>query len=554
KNELDRFSKIELDRFSKAELDRFVHENQLDQPVSKTALLCLTKRTMFHGHLAFFGDPNREVPVNETFHVQTDDGLTKKELKQIIADDQAIQTILLGLPDNIYAAFDSCETAQEIWLRRNIGANGTTSIGFDMSKVKCYNCYRTWHFARECRQKKNQPTMLSWHSPPQVLPVLIMRPSVKIVEHPIPAENFRKDIPKSRGYRHNMNRKACFVCKSLTHLIKDYDYYEKKMVQKPIRNHAMRGNHQHYARMTQPNPQRHVVPTIVLTRSRLVPLHAARPVNTAVPQTKAHHQRPTTHGVHKPHSLLRRPINCRPSPPASNFHQKVTTAKAPRINAVQGVKGNWGNPQHTLKDKRVIESGCSRHMTRNISYLSDFEEINGGYVAFGGNSKGVKITDTECIVLSSDFKLPDENHVLLRVPRENNMYNVDLKNIVPSEDLFCLFAKETLDDDELFDFESDESLHISPTYDRYQSRDGYHDVPPPYTGTFMPPKPNLVFHTAPNVNETVHAAFNVKLSLTKPDIELSHTHRPSAPIFEDWVSDLEVDSEAEIPQNAPTFV
>nr|GEU65622.1 integrase, catalytic region, zinc finger, CCHC-type, peptidase aspartic, catalytic [Tanacetum cinerariifolium]GEV08655.1 integrase, catalytic region, zinc finger, CCHC-type, peptidase aspartic, catalytic [Tanacetum cinerariifolium] len=63
------------------------------------------------------GDTNREVPVNETFHVQTDDELTEKELKQIEADDQAIQTILLGLPEDIYAAIDSCETAQEIWLR-----------------------------------------------------------------------------------------------------------------------------------------------------------------------------------------------------------------------------------------------------------------------------------------------------------------------------------------------------------------------------------------------------------------------------------------------------
>nr|GEV42265.1 hypothetical protein [Tanacetum cinerariifolium] len=50
------------------------------------------------------GDPNREVPVNETFHLQTNDELTEKELKQIEADDQAIQTILLGLPEDIYAA------------------------------------------------------------------------------------------------------------------------------------------------------------------------------------------------------------------------------------------------------------------------------------------------------------------------------------------------------------------------------------------------------------------------------------------------------------------
>nr|GEV00699.1 hypothetical protein [Tanacetum cinerariifolium]GEW32673.1 hypothetical protein [Tanacetum cinerariifolium] len=61
------------------------------------------------------GDPNRKVPLNETFHVQTDDELTEKELKQIEANDQAIQTILLGLPKDIYAAVDSCKTAQEIY-------------------------------------------------------------------------------------------------------------------------------------------------------------------------------------------------------------------------------------------------------------------------------------------------------------------------------------------------------------------------------------------------------------------------------------------------------
>nr|GEY57409.1 hypothetical protein [Tanacetum cinerariifolium] len=57
------------------------------------------------------GDTNRDVLVNETFHVQTDDELTEKELKQIKVDDQAIQTILLGIPEDIYAAVDSCETA-----------------------------------------------------------------------------------------------------------------------------------------------------------------------------------------------------------------------------------------------------------------------------------------------------------------------------------------------------------------------------------------------------------------------------------------------------------
>nr|GEY61473.1 ribonuclease H-like domain-containing protein [Tanacetum cinerariifolium] len=112
------------------------------------------------------------------------------------------------------------------------------------------------------------------------------------------------------------------------------------------------------------------------------------------------------------------------------------------------------NPRasQALKDKGVIDSGYSRHMTGNISYLSYFKEINRGYAAFGGNPKGGKITgkDTECVVLSSDIKLPDENHILLRVPIKNNMYNVDLKNVVPSGDLTCLFAKATLDESNLW--------------------------------------------------------------------------------------------------------
>nr|GFA50648.1 ribonuclease H-like domain-containing protein [Tanacetum cinerariifolium] len=154
-------------------------------------------------------------------------------------------------------------------------------------------------------------------------------------------------------------------------------------------------------------------------------------------------------------------------------------------------KACFGNPQQALRDKGVIDSGCSRHMIGNMSYLSDFKELNGGYVAFGGNPKGGKITgkgkiktgkldfddvyyvkelkfnlfsvlqmcnkknnvlftDTECLVLSSDFKLPDASQVLLRVPRENNMYNVNLSNIVPSGDLTCLFAKATLDESNLW--------------------------------------------------------------------------------------------------------
>ncbi|GJW02761.1 putative ribonuclease H-like domain-containing protein [Tanacetum coccineum] len=90
------------------------------------------------------------------------------------------------------------------------------------------------------------------------------------------------------------------------------------------------------------------------------------------------------------------------------------------------------NPQQDLKNKGVIDSGCSRHMIGNISYLTDYEEIDGGFVAFG------------------DFKLIDESYVLLKVPRKDNMYNVDLNNVAPQGGLTYLFAKATPDESNLW--------------------------------------------------------------------------------------------------------
>nr|GEV04243.1 hypothetical protein [Tanacetum cinerariifolium] len=105
-------------------------------------------------------------------------------------------------------------------------------------------------------------------------------------------------------------------------------------------------------------------------------------------------------------------------------------------------------------DKGVIDSGCSSHMTRSMSYLTDYDEIDEGYVPFGGNPKRGKITSKGTISTGIwDFEkvyfITNESQVLLRVPRKNNMCIVDLKNIVPKEGLTCLFAKATSDESKL---------------------------------------------------------------------------------------------------------
>nr|GEV98511.1 hypothetical protein [Tanacetum cinerariifolium] len=105
----------------------------------------------------------------------------------------------------------------------------------------------------------------------------------------------------------------------------------------------------------------------------------------------------------------------------------------------------WAKNNYTHKS-----SGCSRYMTGNISYLSDYEPYDEGYVSFGqvgGKITGkVFFTDSGYIVLGRDFKLKYDTNVLLRTPRQHNMYSIDLNNIVPHKDLTCLVAKAFADE------------------------------------------------------------------------------------------------------------
>nr|GEU70442.1 hypothetical protein [Tanacetum cinerariifolium] len=112
-----------------------------------------------------------------------------------------------------------------------------------------------------------------------------------------------------------------------------------------------------------------------------------------------------------------------------------------------------------------------------------------------------------------------------------------------------VFNSQVIDCDDLTSFESDDRVSTSLVHDRYKSGEGYHDVPPPYTGTFMPPKPNLVFYDAPTASDTVPNVFHVEPSTTKPNKDMSQSNRPSAPIIEDWVSDQKMNMKGN-PQHA----
>nr|GEW97478.1 putative ribonuclease H-like domain-containing protein [Tanacetum cinerariifolium] len=319
--------------------------------------------------------------------------------------------------------------------RRNVPVETSTSNAL-VSQCDGVGSY-DWSF-----QAEEEPTDYALMPTEQVK---TPRPYVKTIKTSIPAANQKTSIPNPKSHETIRNRKACFVCKSLDYLIKDYDYYKKKMAQTPTRNHAQRGNHWYYAIMTLLNPQRHVFPTVVLTKSKLVPLYTARQViTTAV--TKPHVTRPRQAKtvVTKPHSPPRRNINRSPSLKASTFPSKVNAAKAPMVIVVKGVQGNWGGK---ISGKGKIRIG--KLDFDDVYFVKELKLNLFSVSQMCDKKNNVLFTDTECLVLSPEFKLPDENQVLLRVPRKNNMYNVDLKNIVPSGDLTCLFAKATLDESNL---------------------------------------------------------------------------------------------------------
>nr|GEY98742.1 ribonuclease H-like domain-containing protein [Tanacetum cinerariifolium] len=153
--------------------------------------------------------------------------------------------------------------------------------------------------------------------------------------------------------------------------------------------------------------------------------------------------------IHKPHRPSMRSVK-----PNIKF---PTVRKLPTINR----KFPTGNIKFSTADmgnkgKAVKASTCwfwkpSQNLSNkgNISYLSDYEPFDGGYVSFGQG--GCKITGkgtikTECIVLGRNFKLSDDANVLLRTPRQHNMYSIDLNNIFPHKDLTCLVAKASADE------------------------------------------------------------------------------------------------------------
>ncbi|GJU26954.1 ribonuclease H-like domain-containing protein [Tanacetum coccineum] len=287
---------------------------------------------------------------------------------------------------------------------------------------------------------------------------------------------------------------------------------------KPIWDYGKRVNHQNFSKNWKyPHAKRTFNPSTVLTRVGLVntvrsnvsttrsistvrPVSTARPLASKIAQSKSvirptHPRldivRPNTTNSPIKRSyftqLVYRPKDLKPD--VKTFRVKNMTTVGTRAVVSKG------KVENVLKkdkwDHAVVDSGCSSHMTGNKAYLSEYEDLNGGFVAFRSDPKGGKITgkgkiktanldfddvyfvdelkfnlfsisqmcdkknsvlfiESEYLILSPSFKLLDESQVVLRAPRKDGVYNLDLKNIVLSGGITCLYANATTDESKLW--------------------------------------------------------------------------------------------------------
>nr|GEU70365.1 putative ribonuclease H-like domain-containing protein [Tanacetum cinerariifolium] len=351
-------------------------------------------------NMAFVSFPS----TNSTNKVHTAYGVNIASIHSCTARTQvgtaSNQTSTANLSDaTVYAFLANQSNGTRLKTKKKITINGSDTAGFDKSKIECYNYHKMGHFARECKGPRNQDSINMYQDS--------SRRTVHVEETPSKAMVAIDRVEEFKQLEFKSYRpKSCEIeCKNAS---KDIPNKLKEYPDAPLVKDVVLDN-----------KDCSVESTVVVEKKIIVP----------------------------------------------------TIAKVKVVRPKQ-------------QDKPVRKT--VRHMTGNMSYLSDFKEFNRGYVTFGEGANGGRITskgtiktgnidfedvyfvkelkfnlfsvsqmcdiknnvlftDTEYLGLSPNFKLPDESQILLRVPRKNNMYSVDMKNIVPKESLTFLVAKATLD-------------------------------------------------------------------------------------------------------------
>nr|GEV53714.1 hypothetical protein [Tanacetum cinerariifolium] len=312
--------------------------------------------------------------------------------------------------------------ADRFWKKtgKKITIQGTDVAGFEKSKVKCFNCHKMGHFARKCRAPRSQD-----RGRREIYKQEENNALVADEEGPIEFALMAKSSSSSENEIKKEKKGLDSKLTGIESTSRDQDTLLGS--QRSDKNkEGLRYSVVPPALMLKPSPSIESNSSDLQNSNSSVSEHGessksimSKPMIKFVKAA----DRPTDIKINKVEAARK---------PSKYAEMYRNTHKSPK-----------GNSQNIIDDKGYWNSGCSRHMTGNISYLSDYEPYDGGYVSFGQG--GGKITGKECIVLGRDFKLKDDTNVLLRTPRQHNMYSINLNNIVPQKDLTCLVAKASVD-------------------------------------------------------------------------------------------------------------
>ncbi|GJY20397.1 putative ribonuclease H-like domain-containing protein [Tanacetum coccineum] len=345
---------------------------------------------------------------------------------------------------------------------RKITINGSDTVGYDKSKVECFNCHKMGHFARECRGPRNQDNRKrNQDSSRRTVNVEEISSKAMVA---IDGAGFDYSYMADDEVPTNISLIAFSDSEQLVVLKRAISYKDseismlknelEKLKQEKESNQLIIENFNNASKSLDkligsriPDKSRKGVGFVSYNAIPPPPTGLFSPPKFDLSNSGLEEfQQPEFEGYGpKPSKSFSEDTSneVRKFPDASLVGELVSDDKLEKKTIFPTVaKMDVGHQQK--EDQGYVDSGYSRHMTGNMSYLSDFKEFDEGYVTFGGGAKGGKITS------KGTLKTADESQVLLKVPRKNNMYSVDMKNIVSKESLSCLVAKVTLNESMLW--------------------------------------------------------------------------------------------------------
>nr|GEW86323.1 hypothetical protein [Tanacetum cinerariifolium] len=365
--------------------------------------------------------------------------------------------------------------------------NGKETVGFNRTKVKCYNYHKRCDFARECRAPRNQG-------------------------------NRNKGVPITNA----------LVDTSTTNTLIDVDDLEEMDLKWQMAMLTMRARRECRSpkdsrRTAVAEPQRRNVPVETSTSNAIV---------SQCDGTGTYDWSYQAEG--EPTNFALMAFSSSSSNSSSN--NKVSSCSKACSKAYYQLQTQYDTP---------TENFCKSQFDV-ISYQTGLESVKARLLVYKQNES---VLEENIKLLNIEMQLKDIALTTLRqkldtTEKERDDLNMKLEKFqTSSKQLTDLLASQTSEKPGL-------GWPPSNLYDRFVPSGGYHAVPPPVTGTFMPPKPDLVFHTPPS-DENEHLAFNVQISPTKHEQDLSS--RPSAIIIENWVSDSEEDNMPQVSKDVSSF-